>query len=110
MTRREDRAAVEAAPAPVHHGEDLVGHDHVGVELRVAGARVEVVVGDGGDAGDADLGDRAVAVGDAGPSRGDLALEEVDDVGDGRVVRVRRSAPGWPRPRRPTAPTPTSAR
>ena len=85
----EDRAAVEAAPATVHHGQHLVGDDHVGVELRVSGARVVVVVGDGGDSGDADLGHGAVAVGDAGPGGGDLALEEVEHVGDRRVMRLR---------------------
>ena len=60
----------------------------MGVELWIPGARVEVVVGDGGDPGDADLSHRAVAVGDARPGRGHFALEEVDDVGDGRVMRV----------------------
>ena len=34
----------------------------VGVELWISGPRVEVVVGDGGDPGDADLSHGAVAV------------------------------------------------
>ncbi len=61
----------------------------MGMELWVSGAGVEVVVGDGGDPCDADLGHGAVAVGDAGPGRRHLALEEVDDVSDSRVMRLR---------------------
>ena len=37
----EHRPAVEAAPAAVHHGQHLVGHHLVGVELWIPGTGVE---------------------------------------------------------------------
>nr|WP_238694806.1 hypothetical protein [Nocardioides caeni] len=86
--RGEDRASVEAAPAAVHDGEDLVGDDDVRVELRVPGAGVEVVVGDGRDTRHVDLGDGAVSVGDARTGSGDLSLEQRDGVGDRRMMGV----------------------
>ena len=82
----EYRASVEAAPAAVHDGEDLVGDDDVRVELRIAGSRIEVVVGNGRNACHVDLGHGAVSVGDACPGGSDLSLEQVDHVGDRPVV------------------------
>ena len=60
----------------------------MGVQLRVAGAGVLVVVRRRDDARDADLGDGAVVVGDARAGGGDLALQVVEHLGDGRVVGV----------------------
>ena len=53
---------------------------------RVAGPRVEVVVGNGRNARHVDLGYGAVNVGDTRPGGSDLTLEEIDHIGHRRMV------------------------
>lgn len=60
----------------------------MGVQVRVAGAGVPVVVGRGDEPGGLDMRDRTVGGAESHASGGQFALHEVDDVAYGGVVSV----------------------
>ena len=82
------RVAVEGAPLVVPCGEDLVADHDVGVQVRVAGTGVPVVVRRGDEPSRLDLRDGTIRGAGTHPRGGELALHEVDDVAYGRVVGV----------------------
>jgi hypothetical protein len=80
------RGAVEGAPLAIAHRLDPVGDDDVGMQVRVVGAGVVVIERGRNDAGDLALHDRSTRAFRARPRRDNLALHEVECLGEGAMV------------------------
>ena len=85
---RVHRPPVQRPPPAVQRGLDLVADDHVGVQVRVARARVEVVERGCHQPGHIDLRNRAVRCGEARACRGDLAFHERHQLRNRRMMRL----------------------
>src|SRR5665811_1834549 len=75
-----DRNAVEAAPLPVVGGPDLIGDDDVGVELRITGPGVPVIVRSGCYPEDLVLSHSTVSGVATRPGQRDFTFEERNDL------------------------------